>query len=265
MGMETTFFSEDNKIAIVVATGVILMLFMSVTLLVFFFFSQKKIVQKELEKKDIELQHNKLLLNATLEVQELERKRIAQDLHDDISSKLNIVSLNSHLLAMGGLTKEKQNEVTELIIGLSTKVLENSRRIAHNLFPPVFDKFGMHAAILELCKEFNSLENVTIKYDNNIDFNPEKKDDHMHVFRILQELLNNSIRHGKATNISIRFEGDTITTCHYKDNGLGFDTESPESKKGLGMKNIESRVNFLKGNMEVNSVINQGTTITFTF
>jgi signal transduction histidine kinase len=265
MGMETTLFSQDNNIALIIFSGVFLMLFMGITLLVFFYFSQKKIIQKELEKKDLELQHNKHLLNATLEVQEKERKRIAQDLHDDISSKLNIISINSHLLALGGLTAEKQNEVTTIIIGLSSKVLENSRRIAHNLFPPVFEKFGMHAAVLELCKEFNSLDNVTIAYENNIDFNTTQQDSHMHIFRILQELLSNSIKHGKATNISIRFEAGTPATCYYKDNGLGFDVESIESKKGLGLKNIESRVNFLNGSLIIDSALNMGTSVTFTF
>jgi len=265
MGMETTFFSADNKVAFVIAIGVVLMLFMGTTLLVFFYFSQKKIVQKELEKKAIELQHNKDLLNATLEVQENERKRIAQDLHDDISSKLNIISINSHLLALGGLTKEKQNEVTGIIIGLSSTVLENSRRIAHNLFPPVFEKFGMHAAILELCKEFNSLDNVNITYENNINFDSTPQSHHMHIFRVLQELLNNSIRHGKATNISITFNDAQQATCYYKDNGLGFDIESPEAKKGLGLKNIESRINFINGSLSILSAINKGTTVTFSF
>lgn len=247
-------------------SGIIFMFAAGIILLLFFHFSQKKFIKQELEKKDLELQHNKLLLNATLEVQEKERKRIAQDLHDDISSKLNIISINSHLLSIGGLTKEKQDEVTGIIIGLSSKVLENSRRIAHNLFPPVFDKFGIHAAILELCKEFNTLENINITYENTIEFDPAESEKHMHVFRILQELLNNSIRHGKATNVSIRFDGNTgATTCYYKDNGLGFDTQDPENKKGLGMKNIESRINYLKGSFEIQSVINQGTTITFTF
>ncbi|WP_240409058.1 sensor histidine kinase [Flavobacterium psychrotrophum] len=264
--METALFLQNNKIGLLMLSGIIFMFAAGTILLLFFHFSQKKFIQQELEKKDLELQHNKLLLNATLEVQEKERKRIAQDLHDDISSKLNIISINSHLLSIGGLTKEKQDEVTGIIIGLSSKVLENSRRIAHNLFPPVFDKFGIHAAILELCKEFNTLENVNITYENTIEFDPAESEKHMHVFRILQELLNNSIRHGKATNISIRFDGDAaLTTCHYKDNGLGFDTESSDNKKGLGMKNIESRINYLKGSFDIQSVINQGTTITFTF
>jgi signal transduction histidine kinase len=88
----------------------------------------------------------------------------------------------------------------------------------------------------------------------------------MHVFRILQELINNSIRHGHASHINILF--DTVEgkiTCIYKDNGKGFDVEKPENKKGLGMKNIQSRINFIKGNMTINSKLNKGTNITFSF
>ena len=263
MGMETAFFTQDNKVGLIIVSGIFIMFFMGITLLLFFYFSQKKIIQKELEKKNIELQHSKDLLAATLETQEKERKRIAQDLHDDISSKLNVVSLNCHLLSMGGLTKEKEAEVTCSIIDLSAKVLDNSRRIAHNLFPPVFDKFGLNAAIEELCKEFNSVENLRVTYKSNTDFSSLNKECHMHIFRILQELINNSLRHGKASDITIKFNNDNGITCFYNDNGLGFDAENPENKKGLGMKNIESRINFLKGKLSIQSSINQGTNVIF--
>ncbi len=265
MGMETAFFTEDNKIGLIIVSGVFIMFFMGVVLLLFFYFSKKKIVEKELEKKNAELQHSKDLINATLATQEKERKRIAQDLHDDISSKLNIVSLNCHLLSLGGLTKEKEAEVTATIINLSAKVLENSRRIAHNLFPPVFDKFGLNAAIEELCKEFSSVENITVKYQNNTSFDGLQKESHMHVFRILQELINNSIKHGKASHISITFNNQNGTTCFYKDNGHGFNYDSLENKKGLGMKNIESRINFIKGTIAMNSKINEGINVIFSF
>ena len=264
--MEATIFTENNSPALIVIAGIFLMLFMGITLLLFFYFSKKKIVQKELEKKNIELQHSKNLLEATLVTQEKERQRIAQDLHDDISSKLNVVSLNCHLLGIEDLPKEKQTGILSTIVDLSSKALENSRRIAHNLFPPVFDKFGLHAAIEELCNEFNTLHDITISYKNNAHFSDADKERHMHVFRILQELINNSVRHGKATGIDIFFKTEADkTTCIYKDNGMGFDMQKHDQQRGLGMKNIQSRVDFLKGTLAVNSQINAGTHTTFSF
>lgn len=264
--METTLFTENNRAALIIFSGVALMLIMGVTLLLFFIFSKKKIVQKELEKKDLELQHSKRMLEATISAQEKERKRIARDLHDDISSKLNVVSLNCHLLSIGGLEKEKESEIVEGIIGMSNKALENSRRIAHNLFPPVFDKFGLHAAVEELCEEFSSVQNLSINYNNTVRFSTDERERHLHVFRILQELMNNSLRHGKASAIDILFRDiDTNTFCFYKDNGKGFDAENRQNFKGLGMKNIESRVNFLNGTLTVNSAEGKGSNFVFSF
>jgi signal transduction histidine kinase len=266
MGMEAAILTTNNETGLILLSGILLMFVMGITLLAFFYFSKKKIIQKELEKKNIELQHSKELLEATLEVQEKERKRIAQDLHDDISSTLNVVSLNCHMLKLENLEKDKETEIVNTVIELSSKVLENSRRIAHNLFPPVFDKFGLNAGIEELCREFNSIGNVTVSYKSNIEFGNAERERHMHVFRILQELINNSIKHGKATGIDILFDTvDGKTTCIYNDNGKGFDPESLENKKGLGMKNIRSRINFIKGNMSINSKLNRGTNITFSF
>jgi signal transduction histidine kinase len=85
----------------------------AVTLVIFFYFSRKKIIQKELEKKDLEIQYQKELY-AVIITQEEERKRIAQDLHDDISSKLNIVSLNSYLLTAPNLTENETLGITKL-------------------------------------------------------------------------------------------------------------------------------------------------------
>ena len=264
--MEAEFFSKENEAGIIVIFSIFLMFFMSIVLLMFFYFSKKKIIQKELEKKDIALNHQKLLLQATLQVQEEERQRIARDLHDDISSKLNIVSLNCHLLTMDDLGKEKEGETIHNIIELSSKALENSRRIAHDLFPPVFDKFGLDAGIEELCSEFNSSNCVAVNYKNEVVFNDEEKNRHLHVFRILQELMNNSLRHGKASSICILFkEEDGKTICQYNDNGKGFNVNDSANMKGIGMKNIESRIIYLNGDLSINSKINKGTEIVFNF
>ncbi len=224
---------EKELVAIILYISLFFII-VAVILIVFFYFSRKKIIQKELEKKDLVLQYQKEQLHAIIFTQEEERKRIAQDLHDDISSKLNIVSLNSHLLTSPNLTEAETIEITDNIINLTTKALENSRKIAHNLLPPVFEKFGLNAGVEELCEEFESSKAVKVYYKNEIDFDEKDIDRHLHVFRILQELMNNSLRHGKATEISITFKFlDGINICNYNDNGKGFDDKNSENQKGL--------------------------------
>lgn len=263
--MSMNSIPEKEIVAIILYTSLFFMV-MAICLVLFFYFSRKKIIQKELEKKDLVLQYQKEQLHAVIVTQEEERKRIAQDLHDDISSKLNIVSLNSHLLNAPNLTEKEIFEITENIINLTTKALENSRKIAHNLLPPVFEKFGLNAAVEELCEEFESSKAVKVYYKNEIDFDDKEIDRHLHVFRILQELMNNSIRHGKASEIRIFFKNDKqINSCSYEDNGVGFDSEKSENQKGLGMKNIDSRISFLNGTIQINSLIGKGIDVMFTF
>ena len=82
----------------------------------------------------------------------------------------------------------------------------------------------------------------------------------------MQELINNSIRHGKATKIELSLEKKKKKRiCNYSDNGIGFDSETNESKKGLGMKNIESRIEFLNGEFKINSAVNQGVQVVLNF
>ncbi|WP_306351123.1 sensor histidine kinase [Flavobacterium sp. '19STA2R22 D10 B1'] len=264
--MAEEFFSEQNKAGLIVISGVFLMFLMGIILMVFFYFSKRKIVQKEMEKKDAEVQFHKDLLQSTIMTQEEERKRIAHDLHDDISSKLNIISLNCHILSMKDLKETEAKTTIENILELSGKAIESSRQIAHNLFPPVLERFGLDAGIEELCNEFSSSGHVKVNYNNNA--NMERLDSKMnlHVFRILQELMNNSLRHGKATIIDVSFdENQGKIRCSYKDNGIGFDTSSIEFSRGLGMKNIESRIDYMDAKIGVTSSINNGVKISMEF
>jgi len=263
--MNTHSIPEKELVTIILYISLFFII-VAVVLIIFFYFSRKKIIQKELEKKDLVLQYQKEQLHAVLFTQEEERKRIAQDLHDDISSKLNIVSLNTHLLSASNLSEAETKEITENIINLTGKALENSRKIAHNLLPPVFEKFGLNAGVEELCEEFESSKAVKVYYKNEIDFDESEIDRHLHIFRILQELMNNSLRHGKANEIWISFKTiSNVATCNYEDNGVGFDSENIKNQKGLGMKNIDSRISFLNGSILIKSQINKGISVVFTF
>ncbi len=263
--MDTNLLQENTGPGAIILIGIFLMFFMSMILLSFFYFSRKKIVEKELEKKNLELQYQQELLHATMEVQEEERKRIAQDLHDEISSKLNIVSLNTHLLSNPDIPAAEKDGIKNTITDQVGKALESSRRIAHDLLPPVLDKFGLDAGLKELCLECSN-KLVTVDYANSVAFDDTEKKRHLHVFRIVQELINNSIRHGRASTISVSFKkaGDKIE-CTYTDNGKGFDTADLKNMRGLGMKNIDSRIIFLGGSIIFNSENGKGVTVVFTF
>jgi signal transduction histidine kinase len=185
-----TISIENREIVNVVFFILLAFLSMFLVLILFFYFSRKKIVQIEVAKKNLEIDYQKQLLNSVLVTQEEERKRIAQDLHDDISSKLNVVSLNSHLLKTPNLNELEQVEITNNIISLTQKALENSRRIAHDLFPPVLEKFGLNAGIEELVQDYNSTKKVKVLYQNEIDFEAYPIDKHLQ-FNLLLSIIKN--------------------------------------------------------------------------
>ncbi len=93
---------------------------MSLSILIFVFYSRKKIIEKEIKNKDLQLEHQKKLLRAVIETQEKERSRIAQDLHDDISSGLSVVSLNCHILKTPDLSPTEQHQISDTILYLSS-------------------------------------------------------------------------------------------------------------------------------------------------
>jgi len=215
-----------------------------------------------LQDSDVFQNHH---LSAVIRMQELDRKRIAQGLHDDIESKLNVISLNCHLLKIPNLTQKEIEEITKNIIEYTSKALNSSKQMTHSLLPPVLERFGLHAGIEELCAEFSS-PSLVIQYENNLKFNFNENDRHIHIFRIVQELMSNSIQHGKATLISISFdEINGKNTCRYSDNGRGFDRYQLGNFEGLGMKNIAARVTILEGDLSIESQMDKGISVAFNF
>lgn len=257
--------NENTIISTIVYTFLAFTL-LAVTLVIFYYFSNKKITKNLLQKKELEIRYEKDLTHAIISSQEKERVRIAQDLHDDISSKLSVVSLNIHLLDFDNLTRVEYNELKNKIINLVNTTAESARQISHDLLPPVLEKFGLHAAIDALCSEINMSKTVQVSYANNLYFAKAEDEKNLHIFRILQELINNSIKHGESTHIDIVFKGkDGKNTCIYKDNGKGFSLNDDAMKGGLGLRNIRSRVELINGTLKIESENSKGITVEFTF
>jgi signal transduction histidine kinase len=259
-------FLEDIGVITVVIFGVILLLVMGLTLILFFYLSRKKIIQKELEKKTLELKHQKEMLEASIVAQEDERNRIAQDLHDAISAKLNVVALSANfLLEEDNVSDQETEEIITHMLRVTNTTIESSRKIAHDLLPPILEKFGLGAALEELCDEFSNSKKVNVSSKIDYTVGRLEKKDELHVFRIVQELINNSMRHGKAKKIELNLKPQSKNLfLYYKDDGLGFDINQIGAQKGLGLCNIESKVSLLKGEIAYHSEKMKGVEVQIT-
>lgn len=223
-------------------------------------------MNKKLERYNLNvfLKGNELLYG--IQALELERKRIARELHDDISSKLNVVALNCHLLKIPNISQMDVEDIKNTIFEYTTKAIESSKKMTSSLLPPVLDKFGLHAGLEELCSDLIQEKKVDIQYQNNLSFDYKEDQKAIHVYRIIEELLYNSIIHGKASLISIEIgEWNEKVKCDYTDNGIGFEVKSIENHSGNGFKNIASRMAVLNGNFSIQSDLNEGVSIVFDF
>jgi signal transduction histidine kinase len=260
--MENDISVSQEQIIGALVYGIIFLVLVTLGLILFFYYSRRKIIEKEVEKINIKLDHQKKILQTTIEVQEKERNRIAQDLHDAISSKLNVVSLTTNVLLGDDSINTEQKEALNHILDITTRTLESARKIAHELMPPILDKFGLKVALVELFDEFTS--NTSIKINHNIETLDElDKSNELHIFRIAQELINNALRHGKADLLQIELKKQSQGfELIFKDNGIGFDVNDHKKKSGIGLQNIKSRVSILNGQLFVESSKKNGSIFT---
>ena len=244
----------------------ITIVFLSVLILIFtgfllftYFLSRKKIVAKELEKKNKEITYQKEITESIIINYEKERKRISEDLHDNISSKLNVINLNVNLLKDGNLNTEESLVINNGLLKAIDKTIESASTIAHNLLPPILEKFGFKDAVEELADAYNNSRKINISYTINY---PKKlliPENELHLFRIIEELIKNSVRCRKAnnSNINIAYKNNKLI-FNYTDNGIDFNTDNINNKKGLGVKNIESRISLLNAQYSIENKIGNG-------
>jgi len=207
---------------------------------------------KNYAKKKQKLQES--FTQEILRTQELERTRIASELHDNVSQKL--------LLIKNSLVINKIKVENEL--DLVGETIKEVREMSHNLHPFQFEKLGLVTSLKNLIKTFQ--KNSTVFYSEDIQITdgliPKEKE--IYIFRMLQECLTNVEKHAKATacNLSTKEEKNYII-FKVKDNGKGFDAQKkPESINSLGMKTLHERAHFINAKLKLNSTLGRGTSIT---
>lgn len=241
--------------------GIIGMMLLAMAIIVFFVVYQRRLFRQQEEMSRRETEYQKELLRASIQSQEAERKRIASDLHDSVGALLSATKLYLKQIGAGNDHDNLADIKTESI-GLVDETIQNVREISHNLLPPTLERFGFVAAVEDMAEKINqsNLVRFIIDCPNGKRFNLEKE---VGLYRIVQELTNNTIKHAQATNINlqINFKENNLELT-YQDDGVGFEMENKSDvhsrKKGLGLRNLESRANFLNASFDIFSKKGEG-------
>lgn len=243
---------------VLVGSGLILLI--SILFVILYFHFNKKIVVKELEQNKIKLLHQKDLLKNEIKAIEKERRRIAQDLHDEIGANLAYIGLN-----MAQITKDcSGHNAIEKIINCHEqlkKSINDVRRISHDLLPPTLEMFGLSPALKEYIDNIDS--NFSIKIQENDNFIIEDQDISLQLYRVILELIGNAIKHsqGNRINIELNNSEDNSSIIKVSDNGIGYNFEEMQMQDGLGLKNIISRLETIGSEFYFNS-LNNGSEVT---
>lgn len=207
--------------------------------------------------KQLESERKLNAARSVLEGEEKERKRIAQELHDGIGVLLSTASI--HFSNVEDKADKGIAELTHKAKLLLDKASKEVRHISHNMMPGVLSKFGVFEALTDT---FESLEEDSgIKSNFRIEGKKVLLDENSEimVYRILLELINNTLKHAEATEVSCFINiGKDKLKIEYKDNGKGFDLSKLTSKNSFGLNGIQSRIDFLNGNLKVDSERGKG-------
>jgi signal transduction histidine kinase len=248
--------SERNIIIIV---GVFLIMLLLGIIQFFWMRARKNKVIAAQKIRQLEDEKKLLATQSVLVGQEEERKRIARELHDGIG-----VMLSTAKIQFSAIGEDETDKKVSDTFRKAQKMLDNAgkevRRISHDMMPGVLSKFGLRDAIEDLFEEIRDTGKLDIRL--TLKCSSERLPENLEImlYRVVQEMLNNTIKHAKASRIDC-----TVTRkpqaieIDYADDGIGFDEDALPQDKSLGLFGIRSRVDFLSGTVDIKSAKDKGT------
>ncbi|MEQ1586038.1 MAG: sensor histidine kinase [Cyclobacteriaceae bacterium] len=231
---------------------------------------KKRILEKENalnQSRIAELETEKQLMasEAVIKGQDEERGRLAKDLHDGLGGLLSGVKFSLANMKSTVILDADSALVFERSLDMLDHSISELRRVAHNMMPEVLVKFGLSEALKSYCDRMREsqifkIDFQSIDMDERLSSNTE-----IFVYRIVQELLNNTAKHAKATHVLVQLaRQNNEVSITVEDNGIGFENPNVDNAAGIGWANIRSRVDYLKGKLDVQSSRGQGTSIHIT-
>jgi signal transduction histidine kinase len=241
--------------------GTIGMLVLTIGLIIFIVMHQKRVQGFHQKLQQMELEQQKMMLNASIKMQEEERQRLAADLHDDAGPLLATARLylNENLVNQDKVTQLQSVYQARQIIDDTIQLIRN---ISHDLMPPTLKNFGLESAINDLFQKISGSGTINASqrfHDYKDRLKPEKE---LLVFRIVQELINNILKHSNASFIHLTqnvHDHTFFLRIHHDGRGIvQSDFEKlNKSNIGLGLKNISSRIRLLQGDIYFEKDISQ--------
>lgn len=219
--------------------------------------------QKIERQKIAELEKEKQMMGieAMLKGQEEERSRLAKDLHDGLGSMLSGVKISFSNMKENVIMDAANTRTFEKSLDQLDKTIAELRKVAHNLMPEALARFGLKSAVKDFCESIQLSGNTDIICEQ---FGTERELGNIadvNVYRIIQELVNNALIHGRAGQVLVQLTktGERVLIT-VEDTGKGFELSSLK-KSGMGLTNIRSRVNYFNGSMDIESKPGEGTTV----
>ena len=255
---------SEYQIALLVAFGTVGMLLLAIAIILFMVFYQKKMIQEQYNRQKLEMEYQQKMMDAALESQESERKRIAGDLHDSVGGMLSAVRVGMTTLARQLPNPQALEQQKQMI----DDTLNTLRSISRDLMPSTLEKFGLVHAMRELCEQLHSTTLTPITFLEHGEFERLAPKKELMVFRIAQELTNNAVKHAQANSILVTLNGSSNLEMIVEDDGVGFDYEAQRNDrrygKGLGLFNIENRARLLNGKLDYVKMPEKGSKVTLT-
>ncbi len=214
--------------------------------------------QQDLLRQQMEINH----LKDQIEGEEKERMRIARELHDGIVSQLIAVKLHFK----GALQKVNEKEVFEPTIKYLEEATSELRKTTHNLMPEKLMQNGLFSALMEYCEKMETASGIKIYFEHFGSLRIQDKSIELSLYRIVQELVQNAIKHAQANHILVEINAeDNYITLTVEDDGLGCTEGSIKEAAGMGLKSIRSRVDALEGTLEIGCIPGKGTAVNIEF
>jgi len=248
---------------------VFIIIFFMIVISFRFYSIQKKKNKLEIETKylqeiaqaseKLEEERNKRF-NAVIDGQEKERKRISRELHDGLGQMLLAIKVKLEDINLA--KKIKALNIIDDVKNISLKTIVEIRRISDNLMPGILYEFGIVTSLKKLCENFTKTDSIKIDFVSyGVDENMDNKII-TYIYRIAQEAISNIIKHADASEVNVQLLGNkNQLNLVIHDNGKGFLIDNKTKFKGNGINNIRERVSILNGEIDIKSIIDQGTEI----